>query len=366
LRAIDTAGRLGGDEFIVICEGIRDLADLESVTERLREAARLSVNIDGTTLFASASVGCTLSRPEARADELVAEADTALYRAKLLGRGRCELFDEQMRSDSLMLLQLRGQLTEALARNEFRLHYQPIVDVTRSAAIGYEALIRWQHPTRGLLLPGEFLDVAADSELEPGLTRWVLERACADVRQFDAEGHAVPFVAVNLSTRQLARGELARDVEEALRAAELEPQRLWLEVTEQQVLDGRHRAALHELRELGCRIVLDDFGTGYCGLAYLQQLPVHVLKIDREFVARISTDRVSAGITAAVTDLAGLLDILVVAEGVEAEEQADALRGMGIQLMQGYSFGRPQPLHAWTGRDLPRQRSASAPVMTHR
>ncbi|HET6908004.1 MAG TPA: EAL domain-containing protein, partial [Mycobacteriales bacterium] len=344
LRGADTAGRLGGDEFIVVCEGVEDLQELELIADRLRAAIRVPVTLGDVTLCPSASVGATLSFDGASADELVAQADMALYRAKGQGRGRFEVFDEDMRSGSMQQLEVRAELDQALRRDEFRLHYQPILDVATSRPIGYEALLRWEHPQRGLLYPGDFLDVLTDSELETPVTRWVLRRACADLRSF-GDGERL-FVSVNLSPRQLTRDGLSADVQAALADASVDPDQLWLEITEHDILDVRHRSSLQSLQDLGCRIALDDFGTGYSGLTYLQQLPADVVKIDRGFVARLATDRVSAGIVAAVTDLAELLELTVVAEGVETEEQLEMLRAMGVGYVQGFLFARPQPAPA--------------------
>ena len=347
LRSSDTAGRLGGDEFIVVCEGIRDASELEVIAERLRAAVRVPVTIGEITLFPSASVGCTLSSEGAVPERLVAEADMALYRAKARGRGRFEVFDEEMRSSSMAQLELRAELDQALVREEFTLFYQPILDLSSDQTIGYEALLRWDHPERGLLLPGQFLEVLTDTELETPVTRWILQRACRDLQTFPAGCNDETFVSVNLSPRQLVRPDLVDDVRFALADSGVEPSRLWLEITEQHILEVRHRSALEALQRLGCRIVLDDFGTGYSGLTYLQQLPVNVLKIDREFVARLATDRVSTGIIAAVTDLAELLELTVVAEGVETRDQSEMLRAMGMQYVQGFLFARPAPAERW-------------------
>jgi diguanylate cyclase (GGDEF)-like protein/PAS domain S-box-containing protein len=350
LRGSDSAGRLGGDEFIVVCEDLADVGDIETIAARLRAAARVPVEVGGTPVLSSASVGCTTGGGDATATELVAEADAALYRAKTGGRGRYELFDEDMRRSSVAQLELRGELEAALAGDQFDLHYQPILD-RRGVVSGYEALLRWRHPARGLLLPGAFLDVLNDSDLDVPVTRWVLRRACRDIAALhpatvdtSAAGGSAPFVSVNLSPRQLSRRALAEDVQVALADAGLPAGRLWLEITEEHLVARHHREVVAALRALGCRIALDDFGTGYSGLTYLQQLPVDVLKIDRQFIARVASDPVSARITEAVTDLAQLLHIDVVAEGVETAEQASAVARMGIDFVQGFYFGRPAPL----------------------
>jgi diguanylate cyclase (GGDEF)-like protein/PAS domain S-box-containing protein len=363
MRESDTAGRMGGDEFIVICEGVNGPADAAVIAERLRVAVRVPIQIGEVTVIPSASLGCTVSNDESTIDQLVVEADTALYRAKSAGRGRFELYDDKMRDSSVAQLRLRSELIQALENDELRLHYQPIVDLAGGAAIGYEALLRWEHPTRGLLLPADFLAVVLDGDLDGPVTQWVLETACADIAGVNRATGSRAFVSVNLSPRQLGRSDLAAEVSAALEQAGLAARQLWLEITEEHLVDGRHRPMLDRLHALGCRIVLDDFGTGYSGLSYLQQLPVNVLKIDREFIARVGTDRVSSGITAAMADLADVLGIRVVAEGVETAAQAELLRGMGVPLAQGYFFGRPEALHDGlpaqvTTRMLPRPRSA--------
>jgi diguanylate cyclase (GGDEF)-like protein/PAS domain S-box-containing protein len=361
MRTSDTAGRLGGDEFVLICEGVTGPSDVAAIADRLRSAVRVPVLIGDVTVLPSASLGCTVSTDESTIDELVAEADLALYRAKAAGRGCFEIFDDKMRDSSLAQLRLRAELADALPNGELVLHYQPIVDLSSGAPIGYEALIRWQHPTRGLLLPADFLSVVLDGDLDGPVTHWVLETACADIAAVSRDTGSRPFVSVNLSPKQLGRSELADEVSSALAAAGLPARQLWLEITEEHLVDGRHRPMLDRLHTLGCRIALDDFGTGYSGLSYLQQLPVNVLKIDRDFIARVGTDRISSGITAAMADLADVLGIRVVAEGVETAEQAELLRGMGVPLAQGYFFSRPAPLvdgrfAAVTTRLLPRPR----------
>jgi diguanylate cyclase (GGDEF)-like protein/PAS domain S-box-containing protein len=352
LRDSDTAGRLGGDEFVIVCENVHGPGDLADIAERLRSAVRMPVQIGAATLLPSISLGCTLTNGDTSVDQVIAEADAALYRAKAAGRGRFEMFDEDMRQSSHAELELRTELERALDNEELRLHYQPIVALGSGQVLGYEALLRWQHPTRGLLLPAEFLAVIADGDLDVPVTQWVLRRACQDIATLGG-GDSAPYLSVNLSPRQLSRVDLIDDVASAAADAGLPISRLWLEITEEHVVDRRHRPTLDALQQLGCKLALDDFGTGYSGLIYLQQLPVNAIKIDRSYVARICSDRVSAGITASVTGLADVLGILVVAEGVETEEQAQLLASMGVHVAQGYLFGRPAPLD---------DRDAAAPV----
>jgi len=344
LRDSDSAGRLGGDEFVVVCENINTHADVEDLAERLRIAARAPMQIDGRTLLPSISLGCTLTDGDGSVDQVVSEADAALYRAKEAGRGQHVLFDEEMRQTSHAQLELRAQLELALADDQLRLHYQPIIELASRRVIGYEALLRWQHPRRGLLLPGEFLPAIADGDLDVPVTRWVLNQACRDIAALSARHGTAPYLSVNLSPRQLSRPELGTEIAAAATRAGFPVTQLWLEITEEHLVDRRHRPALDALRALGCRIALDDFGTGYSGLTYLQQLPVDAIKIDRSYIARICHDRASAGITAAVNGLGEVLGVGILAEGVETEDQAEMLLTMGVAAAQGYLFGRPAPI----------------------
>jgi diguanylate cyclase (GGDEF)-like protein/PAS domain S-box-containing protein len=352
LRDCDTAGRLGGDEFVVVCEELHSAHEVVEIAERIRAAVRMPVQINGTTLLPSISLGCTLTDGAASVDQIVSEADAALYRAKAAGRGRTELFDEEMRQSSHAQLELRAELELALENNELRLHYQPFVELPSGRVHGYEALLRWQHPTRGLLYPAEFLNAITDGDLDIPVTRWVLRRACADIGALARGDDDPPYLSVNLSPRQLSRSDLVSDVAAAAACAGLPTTRLWLEITEEHLVDHRHRPVLDALRSLGCRIALDDFGTGYSGLTYLQQLPVDAIKIDRSYVARVCTDRISAGITSAVTGLADVLGIHILAEGVETTEQAELLTDMGIRVAQGFLFGRPAPIEDYESQPL--------------
>jgi diguanylate cyclase (GGDEF)-like protein/PAS domain S-box-containing protein len=347
LRDSDSAGRLGGDEFVVVCENVCTQTELEEIAERLRIAVRTPLQIGCRTLLPSISLGCTLTDGAGTVDQVISEADAALYRAKAAGRGRHVMFDEEMRQTSQAQLELRAQLELALANNEFRLHYQPIVELASNQVIGYEALLRWQHPRRGLLLPGEFLSVIADGDLDVPVTRWVFNQACRDIAELGRQLGETPFLSVNLSPRQLSRPELVTEVAAAAARADFPVTQLWVEITEEHLVDRRHRAVLDAIKALGCHIALDDFGTGYSGLTYLQELPVDAIKIDRSYISRICTDRASAGITAAVNGLGDVLEIGILAEGVETEEQAAMLRGMGVHAAQGYLFGRPAPISEW-------------------
>jgi diguanylate cyclase (GGDEF)-like protein len=341
LREVDTAGRLGGDEFVLVLEELSGPAEAIAVADRLLAAVREPLVLGGETVRASLSIGISMAGPHSTSQDLLTEADTALYRAKAAGRGRWEVFDAQMRSEALAQLALRSELSGAEGRDEFRLHYQPIVALETGLPIGYEALLRWEHPTQGLLAPGAFLDVLEDSDSDSPVAEWVLERACSDAAAWP-DGL---FVSVNVSPRQLARPELARRVSDALSRTGLAPDRLWIEVTEDRPLDAHQDIAdVLRLRDLGVQVALDDFGTGYAGLTYLQRLPADTVKIDMVFVQRVVDDAVSRGIVSAVVGLAHALGLRVVAEGVETEEQAAALAELGVVWAQGYLWGAPAPM----------------------
>jgi diguanylate cyclase (GGDEF)-like protein len=341
LREMDTAGRLGGDEFVLVLEELSGPAEAIAVAERLISAVREPFELGGEQVRASLSIGISIASQGAIGSELLTEADTALYRAKSAGRGRWEVFDAAMRSEALALLALRSELSGAVVREEFRLHYQPIVLIDSGEPIGFEALLRWEHPTRGLLVPAAFLDVLEDSDIDSPVAEWVLERACSDAAAWSGD----LFVSVNVSPRQLARPELARRVSDVLARTGLSPDRLWIEITEDRPLDANQDVAdVQRLRDLGVHVALDDFGTGYAGLTYLQRLPADTVKIDMVFVQQVEDDAVSRGIVEAVVGLAHVLDLQVVAEGVETQGQVAALHGLGVTCAQGYFWGKPAPL----------------------
>jgi diguanylate cyclase (GGDEF)-like protein len=341
LREVDTAGRLGGDEFVLVLEELGGPAEAIAVAERLLVAVKEPLLVGGEQVRASLSIGLSVASGTSTSSELLAEADAAMYRAKAAGRGRWEVFDAAMRSEALAHLALRKELSDAVGREEYRVFYQPIVELATGHHLGYEALLRWEHPTRGLLAPGAFLDVLEDSDTDSPVAEWVLERACSDAAAWAGDC----FVSVNVSPRQLARPELARRVSDVLSRTGLPADRLWIEITEDRLIhEHQDIADVQRLRDLGVHVALDDFGTGYAGLTYLQRLPADTVKIDMVFVRSIVEDRVSQGIVTAVVGLATALGLQVVAEGVETQEQANALQALGVTCGQGYLWARPAPL----------------------
>jgi diguanylate cyclase (GGDEF)-like protein len=361
LRQSDTAARLGGDEFVLVLEDLAGPAEAIAVAERLLAASRQPVEVAGESVRSSLSIGIALATDDSTPSTLLAEADTALYRAKAAGRGRWELFDAAMRSEALAQLALRAELGQALPEGQWRLHYQPVVDLVTGRRVGLEALLRWQHPTRGLLAPGDFLDVLEDSDLDGPVTDWVIHRACADAASWAEVDGEQPFVSVNVSPRQLSRADLASRVGEALRAAGLEPGRLWVEITEDRPIDERQDVAdVQRLRDLGVHVALDDFGTGYAGLTYLQRLPVDTVKVDRVFVAELPTDPVSRSIVRAVVGLAAVLHLRVVAEASRPWSRRRRWRSSGSARPRASTSGDPRSHRPRAARSRPRARPSPA------
>ncbi len=345
-----TLTRFGGDQFVVLCEGLKSERDAIRVAERVRAALGPPFALEGTELRITASIGIAVATGgESSRDGLIRDADAAMYRAKERGRDRYELFDEDIRTRVLDRLQLERELREAIGQDELRLFYQPIISVADSGLVGVEALLRWQHPHRGLLLPAEFIPLAEESGLIVHVGRWALEEACRQsVRWHEGRPEWPPLrVSVNLSARQLT-DELPEVVSAALELTGAHPTRLGLELTETLLMETAQSATgvLATLREVGVRIALDDFGTGYSSLSYLQRFPLDVLKLDRSFVSGLGTTPSASQIVAATIDLARGLGMSVVAEGVETEDQLRWLQDLGCHFAQGYYFARPQPPEA--------------------
>jgi len=342
-----TVARFGGDEFVVLCEDVPAEEVAIRLAERLGEEVARPVAAGGNELEVTASVGIAVAAAgtAGSAESLVRDADAAMYRAKELGRSRYETFDLAMRSRALDRLALEAELRHAIEHGELRLHYQPIVALADGGVSGVEALVRWEHPERGLVPPGDFIPLAEQSGLIVELGRWVLEQACR-------QAAAWPGVrmAVNLSTRQLGDRRLVADVTEALERTGLEPGRLTLEVTETLIMERLEASIelLEELKALGVRLSLDDFGTGYSSLSYLERLPLDALKLDRSFVSGLGPDETEPAIVAAVIEMGRALGMTVIAEGVETEQQAARLRALGCVYAQGFHFARPLPADAVT------------------
>lgn len=336
--------RIGGDEFIIVLE-----ENLDPISERLRgivEAISEPLTIDGVEIWVTSSIGVACSGEHGEtASELFANADMALYRAKESGRNGIRVFTPAMGEEARNKLTRIEELRRAVERDEFVLHYQPQKDIRTGSVIGVEALVRWQHPTEGLLPPGEFIPLAEETGLIVPLGDIVLRRACLQARDWQDRGLPALRVAVNVSARQFLESSLTHQVASALQAAGLDPQWLELELTESLIMRDVEGAIerMHELKTLGVSFAIDDFGTGYSSLSTLRRFPLSRLKIDRSFIADIPTKTGDMAITSAIVTLGKTLELEVVAEGVETEEQAHFLAGAGCEMFQGYLFARPLP-----------------------
>jgi diguanylate cyclase (GGDEF)-like protein len=343
VRREDTLARLGGDEFTVLVDDVAEVADALAVVERIQGVFETPFHVGDRELFVNASVGLTISAGRTDADVLLSEADMAMYRAKTNGKARCELFDEAMTTQLEERLALQTELRHALDRDEFRVHYQPIVDLATGEIVEVEALVRWQHPERGLVPPLRFIPAAEQTGLIIPLGLLILAKACAQVSEWQAQRTAPLRVSVNLSPRQFQDAGLVADVANVLEETGLDPRLLKLEITEGSVIDGTE-STLHKmqaLRELGVELVIDDFGTGYSSLSYLRRFPVQGLKIDKSFIDGIGRNPQDEAIVEAIISFAKALGLKVTGEGVEERPQADRLQVLGCDLAQGYHFGKP-------------------------
>ncbi|MFC7738235.1 putative bifunctional diguanylate cyclase/phosphodiesterase [Roseomonas sp. GCM10028921] len=342
-RDTDLVVRLGGDEFAVIQEGADQPVDAVALADRLVEVLGIPFDLRGQRVVIGTSVGIALADGEAStADELLRAADVALYRAKAEGRGTWRFFSASMDAEIQMRRALESDLRRAVAEKQFEVHYQPLVEAGTEVLTGFEALLRWRHPDRGLVSPGEFIPLAEEIGLIQPLGVWTLVRACADAVTWPSHVK----VAVNLSPAQFSKGDIVSDVEQALTASGLNPERLELEITESILLRDSEATfeILHRLRDLGVRIAMDDFGTGYSSLSYLRSFPFDKIKVDQSFVRDLLGNQSSIEIVRAVVSLGKALGMSVLAEGVETAEQLSVLRSEGCDELQGFLFSRPRPV----------------------
>jgi diguanylate cyclase (GGDEF)-like protein/PAS domain S-box-containing protein len=345
IRQADTAARLGGDEFAVLIEYIEGHSDIVKLAERILTALRRPVTLDSTEVVATASVGITFGVPGSTGEQLLRNADLAMYMAKEHGKNCYEEYRDQMHTAIVGRLELEADLRRTSTSQELVVHYQPIIDLERDAVVGFEALVRWQHPLRGLLPPGAFVPFAEEVGLIDVVDRFVLVEACAQLHHWQEGGLVLPdvSVSVNLSAHELADSATETNVAEMLAASQFDPANLVLEITESAMVKGTRAVVqnLHALKALGLRIALDDFGTGYSSLAYLEQLPIDILKIDRSFVTALVDDEEQVGLAQAIIKIAETLGHTTIAEGVETAAQAARLRQLGCRLGQGYYLGVP-------------------------
>ncbi|MBH3371232.1 EAL domain-containing protein [Pseudomonas carnis] len=355
-----TLARLGGDEFAVLAESCPQVVQAAALAQRMLNAMKDPFIFDGNQLFISASIGISLFPSDAlSAEQLLRNADSALFKAKSAGREGYALYTEELTAHAQHRVEIAGELRRALDQHELRVYYQPVHDLHDSRLVGVEALVRWQHPERGLVPPGEFIPIAERTGLIADIDAWVMDQACRQMCQWLADGAPLSFIAINVSSRLFARRELYEQVAQVLHTTGLDPAFLELEVTESAVMDDPEVALeqLHRLRELGLRLAIDDFGTGYSSLLRLKRLPVQKLKIDQGFVAGLPWDEDDAAIVRVVIALAKSMGMQVHAEGIEQVEQARFLLDQECDMGQGYWFGRPMPADEidWTRAPLIRQ-----------
>jgi diguanylate cyclase (GGDEF)-like protein len=353
LRPVDTVARFGGDEFVMICHDAGAVDDVLHVAERVADALRRPFSLHGDDTFLSVSIGIAVSDGRTSAGELLRDADAAMYRAKDRGRARWEFFDDTMRTEAATRLETQSALHWAVTRNEMRVFYQPLVDVASGSPVGVEALVRWDHPTRGLVMPQEFVPLAEEASLIVPIGVSVLDQAGRQCARWQEQFGGPAFgVAVNLSVHHLRHPGLVEHVRSMLDHTGLDPACVCLELTESVLFEDadRHIRTLVELRSIGVRLAIDDFGTGYSSLTYLKQFPVDLIKIDRSFVAGVRTNASDTAIVRSVVELAHALGLRVVAEGVERLDQLEALRSFGCDVAQGFLFSPPCPpadIDAW-------------------
>ena len=348
VRAEDTVARLGGDEFAILLGELGSETDVWRLVDRIHEEFARPLELAHRKIVSSVSIGVVFGPGDyQRPEDMLRDADVAMYRAKATGRGRTAIFDPDMHARTLARLELEADLRNAVDAQEFRLYYQPILDLQSGRLSGFEALIRWQHPTRGLLLPTEFIGAAEDNGLIVPIGRWVIREACAQLSswQEDYPRGAPVAVSVNVSGRQLSDPDLVREVAEALGSSGLDPECLRLEITESVLLQDPDAAVdvLNALRALGVQLHLDDFGSGYSSFRYLHGFPVQAVKLDRSFVHRLHEDSRNAAIVDTLVTLAGVLNLQVVAEGVESTAELQYLRSLRCPLAQGFLFSEPLP-----------------------
>jgi diguanylate cyclase (GGDEF)-like protein/PAS domain S-box-containing protein len=358
LRYEDTLARFGGDEFAVLLERVENPSEAIRVAHRIVEGLREPFGVSDYRVSVNTSIGITLS--DANTDDpeaMLREADTAMYRAKEQGPGRYEVFDPAMQARAQYHLEMEAELGRAVERGEFVLYYQPMVYLRDGSLVGFEALLRWQHPKKGLLLPSAFLPLAEETDQIVPIDGWVLQEVCRQAKQWEGDhpSDSPTRMNVNLSARQLKGGGLPRTIERTLTRVALEVHALGLDITEGFLLEASvdNARTLDDLQKMGIRLDLDDFGTGYSSLSYLKDFPVDGVKLDKSFVEGLGKDATGTALVRKIIDLCHTLGLEVLAEGIETPEQAAMLKDMGCDLGQGYYFAHPLPSEEFT--ELPPQ-----------
>ncbi|WP_341529050.1 EAL domain-containing protein [Nostoc sp. UHCC 0302] len=351
LRSIDVAARLGGDEFTILLEGIEDISDAVRVAERIQEQLAKPLTLQGQEIFTTVSIGIAWSATNYnQAEDLLRNADIAMYRAKEQGKARYEIFDTDMHLQIIKRLQLENDLRRAIECQEFRVYYQPIVSLKTGRITGFEALVRWLHPQQGILVPEEFMPIAQETGLSIPIDEWVLREACRQTHQWqerfplDSANMNCPLsINVNLCSSRFSQQKLLQHINQVLQETGLDPQSLKLEITENIIMENGEKAIimLKQLRNLGIQLSIDDFGTGYSSLGRLHHFPINGLKIDQSFVSGNSADSGNLDIVETIVTLAKKLGVDVTAEGVETKQQLQKLKDLKCEYSQGYFFSKP-------------------------
>ncbi len=349
LREVDLVARLGGDEFVILLEDITGFDQVVPITERILRDCQTPFDLDGYEMSISTSIGVVLGTPHyVQASELLRDADIAMYKAKSQGGNNYRIFDAQMHIQALNRLTLETELRQALKRQEFTVYYQPIMDLLSDRLVGFEALIRWYHPERGLVSPAVFMAIAEETGLIVPMDRWILQTACQQLVQWQSR-NLVPYplkISVNLSAQDLRRPKLLQDIDQILQETNLEGSSLVLEITESMLIENIDQTIelLGQLKERNIQVSIDDFGTGYSSLNYLHRLPADNLKIDRNFVCQMQQDNRNYQVVNTIITLSNQLGLAVVAEGIETVQQLQWLQELGCEFGQGYYFSKPLPV----------------------
>ncbi|BBD57289.1 response regulator receiver modulated diguanylate cyclase/phosphodiesterase [Nostoc sp. HK-01] len=351
LNPDDTLARLGGDEFGILLENITDMNSAIQVAESLLQELSMTFKLSRYEVFMNASIGINWGNKDYEKPEyLLRDADTAMYRAKAQGKGRYKVFDPAMYQEAIQLLEIENDLRRAIEREELIIYYQPIIDLHTGRVAGFEALLRWQHPVRGLMLPTEFIPIAEETGLINDIDIWVLQSACNQLRIWQ-DHPAISenlTLSVNLSARLFTQVNLITQIDKIINKTKINPSNLELEITESVIMENTNlvRAIIEEIKQRNIKLVMDDFGTGYSSLSYIHSLPLDSLKIDKSFITRMQFSQDNMGLVPTIISIAKSMGMTVIAEGVEAKEQVEKLRSLNCDFAQGYLFSQPlaQPL----------------------
>jgi diguanylate cyclase (GGDEF)-like protein len=360
LRTGDTVARLGGDEFAILLDDIKDATEASLITERIQKELAFPFSMGRGEIFTTASIGIAMgSTGYEKPEQLLRDADIAMYQAKAHGKACYEIFDSKMYASIVSRLQMETDLRSAVEHRSFLVHYQPIMDLKANSVIGFEALIRWQHPERGLIYPLEFIPLAEETGLIFAIGNWVLEESCRQIKAWQMQFPTSPplKLSVNISSKELSQPDLAKRISDTLTETGLAANCLALEITESMILERTESviALMLELRELGVHIHIDDFGTGYSSLSYIHRFPINALKIDRSFVNRMFVNDENVEIIKTIITLAHNLNLDLIAEGLEMSDQLTLLKELKCRYGQGYLFSRPMEVgdvEAWMATQL--------------